>query len=108
MHTSKVGIRNSLQTLNLQQRREKLKKACKDFEAVFTYQMLKSMRRTVQKCDLFHGGQGEEIYQSLMDMELSKEMADLGPGSLSRMLYDQFKDQLPVISGALNRENGKD
>ncbi len=70
---------------------QELRKACKDFEAIFTYQLLKSMRNTIEKCDLLHGGQGEEIYQSLFDMELSKQMADLSPGSLSRLLYDQFR-----------------
>ncbi len=94
MHRLKIGIRNTLRPPDLEQQKKKLRKACKDFEAVFTYQMLKSMRNTVQKCDLFHGGQGEEVYQSLLDMELSKKMADLGPGSLTRLLYDQFKDRL--------------
>ncbi len=68
-----------------------LRKACKEFESIFTYQLLKSMRKTIQKCALVHGGQGEEIYQSLFDMELSKQMADLSPGSLSRLLYEQLR-----------------
>jgi murein DD-endopeptidase MepM/ murein hydrolase activator NlpD len=69
---------------------EQLKKACKEFESVFTYEMLKSMRRTVEKCDLFHGGQGEEIYESMLDQELSKKMAGLGPQSLANLLYRKF------------------
>ena len=93
MEISKAATESSSRQLTLEDRDRKLRKACKDFEAIFTYQLLKSMRRTVEKCDLFHGGQGEEIYESLMDMELSKQMADLGPGSLSRLLYDQFRQQ---------------
>ncbi|RLB80839.1 MAG: muramidase [Deltaproteobacteria bacterium] len=77
-----------------QNEEKKLKRACRDFEAIFTYQLLKSMRRTVEKCDLFHGGQAEEIYESLLDMELAKKMSDLGPGSLSRLLYNQFTGHL--------------
>jgi murein DD-endopeptidase MepM/ murein hydrolase activator NlpD len=72
---------------------EALKKACKEFESVFTYELLKSMRRTIEKCDLFHGGQGEEIYESLMDQELSKKMAGLGPKSLAEVLYRQFRKE---------------
>jgi murein DD-endopeptidase MepM/ murein hydrolase activator NlpD len=72
-------------------RDEQLKKACKEFESVFTNELLKSMRRTIEKCDLFHGGQGEEIYESLLDQELSKKMAGLSPGSLANVLYRQFK-----------------
>jgi len=70
---------------------EALKKACKEFESVFTYELLKSMRRTIEKCDLFHGGQGEEIYESLMDQELSKRMAGLGPQSMAEVLYRQLR-----------------
>ena len=73
------------------QREEALRKACKDFEAVFTYQILKSMRGTIEKCDLFHGGQGEEIYESLLDQELSKKIAGGGSNSLSEFLYQQLK-----------------
>jgi len=94
MRTSKIGLRNAIHPPNFEQREKKLKEACKDFEAVFTYQLLKSMRRTIQKCDLFHGGQGEEVYQSLLDMQLSKNIADLGPGSLAELLYRQLRAKI--------------
>ncbi len=83
----------------LQQKDRELKKACKDFESVFTYQLLKSMRSTIEKCDLFHGGQGEEIYESLFDQELSKRMAGIGTNSLSEFLYRQLSDQVPLKAG---------
>ena len=70
---------------------KELKKACREFESVFTYELLKSMRRTVEKCELFHGGQGEDVYQSLLDMELAKGMAGSGPNSLNELLYQQLK-----------------
>jgi peptidoglycan hydrolase FlgJ len=77
--------------INLQQQRNKeLKKACQDFESVFTYELLKSMRKTIDKCDLFHGGEGEEIYESLLDQELSKSMSGYGSNSLSELLYQQL------------------
>lgn len=78
---------------------EKLRKACKEFESVFTYELLKSMRRTVEKCDLFHGGKGEEIYESLLDQELAKTMAGHGPRSLSSILYRQLKKTGPPDVG---------
>ena len=73
------------------QRDKKLKKACHEFESVFTYEILKSMRRTVEKCDLFHGGQGEEIYESFLDQELAKSLAGVSSSSLANLLYQQFK-----------------
>jgi len=73
-----------------QQRNKELKKACQEFESVFTYELLKSMRKTVDKCDLFHGGEGEEIYESMLDQELSKSMSGYGGNSLSELLYQQL------------------
>lgn len=73
-----------------QQRNAELKKACKQFESVLTYEMLKSMRSTVDKCDLFSGGEGEEIYESLLDQELSKNMTGYGSNSLAELLYRQM------------------
>jgi peptidoglycan hydrolase FlgJ len=73
-----------------QQRKAELKKACKEFESVLTYEMLKSMRQTVDKCDLLSGGEGEDIYESLMDQELAKKMTGYGSNSLAELLYRQM------------------
>jgi flagellar protein FlgJ len=82
-----------------EQKDRKLRKACKDFEAILTYQVLTSMRKSVGKCDLLHGGKGEEIFQSLFDMQISKDMSDFGPNSLARLLYDQLKEQVSPSTG---------
>ena len=74
---------------------KELKQACKDFESVFTYQLLKSMRRTIEKCDLFHGGQGEDIYESMLDQELAKDLAGAGSSSLGNLLYQQLRNVHP-------------
>jgi murein DD-endopeptidase MepM/ murein hydrolase activator NlpD len=82
--------------LGAEERAEKdrnLRKACKEFESVLTNQLLKSMRGTIDKCDLFHGGQEEEIYESLLDQELSKRMAGNGAKSLAELLYFQLKER---------------
>ncbi|MCF8061398.1 MAG: peptidoglycan DD-metalloendopeptidase family protein [Deltaproteobacteria bacterium] len=69
----------------------KLRKACEELESVFTYQLLRSMRRTVEKCDLFHGGSGEEVYESLLDQELSKSMTGIDKRGLADLLYRQLR-----------------
>ena len=74
-------------------RNRALRKACEEFESVFTHQILKSMRRTVEKSELFHGGQGEEIYESFLDQELSKNLAGSGHNSLASLLYSQLKSE---------------
>lgn len=79
-------------------RDEKLRKACKDFESVFTYQLLRSMRKTIDKCDLFHGGSGEEVYESLLDQELAKSMAGRGKKSLAEILYQDLRQKDVILS----------
>lgn len=89
---------NSLPVTNLaEQKDKKLKEACKQFESVFTYEMLKSMRNSIQKCDLFSGGQAEEIYQSMLDQELAKNMSGQGNNSIANILYQQLK-QMDTMS----------
>ncbi|MBW2129194.1 MAG: peptidoglycan DD-metalloendopeptidase family protein [Deltaproteobacteria bacterium] len=78
-----------------------LMKACREFESILTYQLLKSMRRTVEKCELFHGGQGEEIYESLLDQELARNIAQSESNSLAYLLYQQLKrkDRVDLEAG---------
>lgn len=68
-----------------------LRKAVEEFEALLINQMLKSMRETVEKGDLFHGGSGEEIYTSMLDSELSREMSRAGGIGLAEMLLKQLE-----------------
>ncbi|MBF0498953.1 MAG: rod-binding protein [Candidatus Riflebacteria bacterium] len=64
----------------------KLKSACKDFESLFTYQLMKEMRKTVNQTGLIHGGQGEDVFSDMLDQERAKSMS-LGLGD---MLYSQL------------------
>ncbi len=52
-----------------------LKMALTEFESLFIGYMLKTMKESVAKGDLFHGGSGEEVYNSLFDTELARLMA---------------------------------
>ena len=78
------------------QKDKKLKKACEDFESIFTYQLLKSMRKTVEKNALFDGGQAEKIYESMLDQEYAKLMSGNSHNSIASMLYQQFKGTAPI------------
>jgi hypothetical protein len=54
-------------------------------------QMLKSMRATQEKNPFFHGGQSEEIYQSMLDMELTEQMTKSSSRSISEPMYKLMK-----------------
>ena len=68
----------------------KLAAACNDMEALFIHHMLSEMRKTVPKSGFIDGGRAEEIYTSLMDTELAKEMAGSGGLGLSAILQEQL------------------
>lgn len=68
----------------------KLKDACRDMEAVFLNLMMQKMRDTVPKSTLTDGGNAENIMRSMLDSELTKNMAQAGGIGLADMLYRQL------------------
>ena len=68
-----------------------LKAVCEDMEALFIHHMLSEMRKTVAKSGVIDGGRSEEIYTSLMDAELAKDMARSGGLGLSTILQEQLE-----------------
>ncbi len=56
---------------------------------MFMSQMLKSMRQTIPQTGFFGNDPGKEIYQSLMDQELSQKLARRGGLGLGMMIYRQ-------------------
>ena len=70
---------------------QKLKKACADFESIFTYQLLKTMRQTVPKSQTGLGSFGKDTYTMMMDQKLAETIASKGEGTgLQKVLYDQM------------------
>lgn len=56
----------------------KLRETAQDFEAVFLSQMLKPMFEGIETDGMFGGGQGEEMWRSLMVDEYGKSIAKQG------------------------------
>lgn len=68
----------------------KLRAACKEMEAVFLNLMLTQMRKTVPKSGLLGNNSEEKMLTSLLDTELTKNMAQAGGMGLADMLYQQL------------------
>jgi len=70
------------------QKKIRLQKAVRDFEALLINQMLKSMRSSIDKSDMFgEENMGGDIMNSMFDMELSRKMSDTQGFGISNMLY---------------------
>ena len=70
-----------------------IEKVSRDFESVFLNKLLSTMRKTIPKSGLFDS-YASDMFQSMMDEEMSKEMAkDKGMG-MGEMIY---KDRKSVV-----------
>jgi flagellar protein FlgJ len=74
----------------------RLMEAARDFEAVFLSQVLKQMRGTIEKEELFHGGMGEDFFTEMMDEELAKRIASRQSTGIAEMLYRQLSRQFGI------------
>jgi flagellar protein FlgJ len=59
-------------------------------ESLFVNYLLQELRATVDKSGFIGGGRAEEIFTSMLDVELSKEISASGGIGLSSMLLKQL------------------
>ncbi len=79
---------------------EKLKKACRDLEAVFVNMMFKQMRNTIQKSELMGGGYAEGMYEDMLYEKYAEEASKNKGIGIGDILYKQ-------LSKNMNRESGE-
>jgi Rod binding domain-containing protein len=97
------------QAKSFEQEKVRLKKATKEFESFFLYQLLKSMRKTVPESSLagntpMAGGMGKKVFTDMFDMELGrrlttsrgKSIADLMYGSMERVVEARYSDDKKI------------
>jgi len=71
----------------------RLREQCSEFESLLYSNMLKAMRKTIDKTELFYGGQAEEIFTSMLDDEYSKTMSKNSQNGIAEALYQQLTRQ---------------
>ncbi len=67
-----------------------IRQTSEQFEAYFIQQMMKTMRESIEKSDLVDGG-NMDMYQDLMDKEVSLQMVKRGGMGLANMMERQMK-----------------
>jgi Rod binding domain-containing protein len=80
-------------------RSEKLKEACRDFEAVFINKLWKQMRASVPKDGYLHSKE-EDMYVSMFDWEMSRKMSSAGGIGLGDMLFEQLSQTLKAAGSS--------
>jgi flagellar protein FlgJ len=72
-----------------------IKKLSDEFEAIFLEIVLKSMRETVDKSKLTDGGNGEQIFQSMLDSEYAKNLANQRTSGLAESIEKHLIGMMP-------------
>lgn len=81
-----TGVKADAKTLN----DRKLDKVAKEFEAVFISQMLAPMFEGIETDPVFGGGQGEEMFRSMMVEEYGKMLAERGGVGLQAAIKEKL------------------
>lgn len=83
---------------------DKLKAASKQFEAIFTRQMLKSMREAKLNEDDLFGSEATDQFREMQDSNFATDLADKGALGIAEMLVKQFEARVskkaPASDGA--------
>lgn len=95
-----------------EQEKARLKKATKEFESFFNYQMLKTMRKTVPESPFaknspMSSGAGKETFSDIFDMEIARKMHGSDSRSISEMLYKSLEKLVESEYKAAETENVK-
>lgn len=70
----------------------KLRKACRDFEALLLFKLFKEMRQTVPRSGLLPSAPGRETFQMMFDQRVAEELSNRGEGiGLQKMLCEQLR-----------------
>lgn len=91
-----ASIKQVDETTATQQKKEKqLRKACADFEAIFTYQLFQSMRHTIPDSGLLNKFPGKDTYDMMVDQKVAEELSQRSNGlGLKEMLYKQLSGKV--------------
>ena len=68
----------------------KLDAVCKEMESLFVNYLIQEMRATIDKSGFISGGRAEEIFTSMLDVELSRKISAAGGIGLSTILLEQL------------------
>jgi flagellar protein FlgJ len=89
--TNNVRLNTSPQK-KLESSKEELKKACREFESLFTAYILKSMRSTVIRAEATEPAR--EIYEAMFDEALAREISLSGTFGIGDLMYKQLEPLL--------------
>lgn len=73
---------------------KKLMDACVEMESLFVKQMFNTMRKTVEKGPMLHGGDAEEIFEDMLYDEYCLDVSKKSNLGIATMLYEQMSNYI--------------
>lgn len=67
-----------------------LRKASRDFEALFIHKMLQTMRKTIPENSLLDGGLVEDIYTDMLDQQIAQAASERESFGIASMIYEEM------------------
>ncbi len=105
MKINDLGFNNAIDTTKIQRKNvdienkedKELMDACKEFESIFLYMMMKEMKKTVPRDGLIERSSASDTFEDMYLEEMSKEISkDENSLGFARQMYDSFKMQKRV------------
>lgn len=81
------AFKTALESAQASEDDEAIKEVCQQFESLFIGMLLKQMRSTVQDGGLTEKSQARETFESMLDEEMAKEMAENGGIGIADLMY---------------------
>lgn len=76
--------------------KENLATTCKQFESIFVNILMNNMRRTVVEGGLVEKSQAREMFESMLDEEIAKEVSKEQGIGLAQTMYDQLSKNMEI------------
>ncbi len=70
-----------------------IKEAASEFESLFIYYILKTMRKSVMKSGFFGNSKGEDVYNSMLDEKVAQSLAKAGGIGLRDVLLSGLENR---------------
>jgi murein DD-endopeptidase MepM/ murein hydrolase activator NlpD len=95
LHDATLGrvdtLRRQLASQAAPGEQSRLREQLAEFASVLVYQMLQAMRRTVPRSELLSSGFAHDLYLSLLDQEVARQVARRDAMGLVSLLQQQFE-----------------
>jgi flagellar protein FlgJ len=85
---------------------DQLKQACREFEAIFVEQMMRSMKATVPEGGFINKSSATKMFEEMLDQQFAREIAASGQLGMGETLYRQMASV--ALSGTLPKNQSED